>query len=117
LRGTTDWDQLDDLTVASAIGSDLFNVCIYHESLAVGCGRLIGDGAIYFYIQDVIVLPQFQKMGIGKMIIDDIMIFLKSIPRESAFVGLMAAEGAKEFYQKFGFSARGDDSPGMYLTL
>jgi hypothetical protein len=33
------------------------------------------------------------------------------------FVGLMAATGAGPFYERFGFQPRGDDRPGMWLTL
>jgi len=38
--------------------------------------RVIGDSGLYFYIQDVIVLPQYQKMGIGILMMERVMNFL-----------------------------------------
>jgi len=38
--------------------------------------RVVGDGGLVFYIQDVIVVSSFQGQGIGKMLMDFI-----SVPR------------------------------------
>jgi ribosomal protein S18 acetylase RimI-like enzyme len=38
--------------------------------------RVIGDSGLYFYIQDVIVLPQYQKRGIGMLLMKKVMNFL-----------------------------------------
>ena len=32
--------------------------------------RLVGDGAMYWYLQEIIILPQFQRKGIGTMIVN-----------------------------------------------
>lgn len=74
---------------------------------------MIGDG-IYFYIQDIMVLPGFQGKGIGKHIMDALMDFLNSHVCNSAFIGLMAAKGVSKFYERYGFIERPPDRPGMF---
>jgi ribosomal protein S18 acetylase RimI-like enzyme len=49
----------------------------YIKNDVIGFRRVIGDGGIYLYIQDVIVLLEFQRQGIGKCIMDAIMGYLK----------------------------------------
>jgi ribosomal protein S18 acetylase RimI-like enzyme len=87
------------------------------KNKVVGCGRVIGDGGIYFYIQDIIVLPEFQGKGIGRRIMDAVMEYLKAHARDGAFVGLMAAKGVSKFYERYGFKERPSDAPGMFLVM
>lgn len=117
LRATTDWNSLEDAKVISALGRDLFSVCLYVDGEAVGMGRVVGDGAIYFYIQDVVVHPQYQGIGVGKLIMEKIMAFLKASISGYAFIGLMAAHGVGEFYHQFGFKERIAGAPGMFMVM
>ena len=117
LRKSTTWNELDDNVVEKALQKDLFNVSIFYGEQAVGMGRVIGDGAIYFYLQDIIVLPAFQKKGLGQMIMNEIEKFLQESTYPNTFIGLMAAKGVKPFYQKFGYQVRPDQGPGMYRLI
>lgn len=54
------------------LGNSLFSVCAIYKNEVIGCGRAVGDGGIYFYIQDIIVLPKFQGRGIGKLTLSTI---------------------------------------------
>ena len=38
----------------------------------IALGRVIGDGAFYFYVQDVVVLPEHQGNGIGTVIVESL---------------------------------------------
>jgi len=69
---------------------------------------------LYFYIQDLIVQPDFQSKGVGTAILQALMTYLKANAKPGSFVGLMAATGRKEFYRKFDFKVRAVDAPGMY---
>ncbi len=115
LRDSTNWSKLDIKIIKKGLSKSLFSVCILHEKNITGMGRVVGDGSIYFYIQDVIVLPEFQKKGIGKLIMGEIMKYLEKTANNNSFIGLMAAEGVSGFYRKYNFSERPDSKPGMYL--
>ncbi len=117
LRATTNWHSIQDGQVEIALKQDLFSVVVSKEGKALGMGRVIGDGAVYFYIQDVIVHPEYRGMGIGKLLMQAIEKYLNKAIGHNAFVGLMAAKGVEGFYKSFGYETRQQDSPGMYKVL
>ena len=63
LRESAGWTRVADDAVARALHQTLFAVCLEQDGQLVGSGRIVGDGAIYFYIQDVIVLLPFRGTG------------------------------------------------------
>ena len=44
-----------------ALENGLLNVSAYYQGELIGIGRLVGDGAMYWYLQEIIVLPEYQK--------------------------------------------------------
>lgn len=109
--------MLEDWVVKKALKNDLYSVCVFDENNLIGIGRVIGDGGIYFYIQDVIVHPDYQGKGVGKTIMERIELFLRGKADNNSFIGLMAAEGVKDFYRGFGYEERAENRPGMYKII
>ena len=114
IRNTTGWDKLDLVTIEKGLEKSLFSVCLYDIDKLIGVGRIVGDDSIYFYIQDIIVIPEYQGKGLGKIIMNEVMQYLDDNANHNSFIGLMAAEGVEKFYHKFGFKTRPTSSPGMY---
>jgi len=114
LREAVGWVCQDTKATEIGLINSLFSVCMIYRDEVIAYGRVVGDGGIYFYIQDVIVLPKFQGKGIGKQIMNVIMNYLEKNASPNAFVGLMAAKGEMGFYEKFDFKKRPNDSPGMF---
>jgi GNAT superfamily N-acetyltransferase len=79
--------------------------------------RTIGDGGLVYYIQDVIVLPDYQGRGIGTRMMDRIMAYVRTHARHNSIIGLMAAKGREPFYEKYGFTRRPNDQLGCGMTL
>ena len=99
---------------ARAVRDDLFNVVVLLDGeMPVACARVIGDGVLTFLIQDVLVVPKFQRKGIGSKIMGIVLGHLETVAQPGAFIGLMAAPGTEAFFTKHGFAARPDDAPGM----
>jgi len=67
---------------------------------------------------DVLVLPEYQRKGIGKTMMSKIMEYVRSKLSEGYFiqVDLMVAKGKEKFYEKFGFVKRPDDNFGCGMT-
>ncbi|MGD0168862.1 MAG: GNAT family N-acetyltransferase [Smithella sp.] len=63
----------------------------------IGFGRAISDGAYQAAVYDVAVVPEFQKMGIGGIIMEKILERLSGCN-----VILYARPGKEEFYRKLG---------------
>jgi GNAT superfamily N-acetyltransferase len=115
LRAAVGWTRMDVRAMEISLRNALFSVCAVTKGEVIGCGRVVGDGGIYFYIQDIMVLPEFQRKGIGKRIMGAVMDYLKDHAHPNAFVGLMAAKGVSTFYERYGFTERPPDAPGMFL--
>jgi len=116
LRREVGWAEVDERGVNVALSSTLYSVCAEDRcGEIVGCARVVGDGGIYLYVQDVIVRPRYQGRGIGARLMDRVMDFIAGTARSNTFVGLMAAEGVIEFYRRYGFEPRPDGRPGMYM--
>ena len=67
----------------------------------VGMVRIIGDGALVFYIQDVAVMPSHQNQRIGTALVETAIRWLRASEPRGAFVGLFTAKPA--FYERLGF--------------
>jgi len=112
MREIIGWREIALEHAEIAWRNSLYTVSIYCNEEVVGCGRIIGDGALHFYLQDIIVLPAHQGLGLGRKIMVQIFRFLEPY-RTTASVHLMCAQGAEGFYRKFGFHRRTEDRPGM----
>jgi GNAT superfamily N-acetyltransferase len=83
-------------------GSFLFAVAVDKKTgHAVGMGRVISDSVSDGYIQDLVVLPEYRKTGIGAQIVSTLV--KKCVERGISWIGLIAEPDTEKFYQPFGF--------------
>jgi GNAT superfamily N-acetyltransferase len=85
--------------------------------VAVGMGRLIGDGGWYFHVVDMAVLPAHQRGGIGNWVLTWLLDQVRQRAPADAFVSLMADPPGRHLYARHGFSERRDLSIGMAMWL
>lgn len=105
LRMETGFAEIPVEHARKALQNGLMNVsAIYHGEL-VGMGRLVGDGAMYWYLQEIIILPRFQRKGIGTMIVNHLVDYAKANSDTGKFttIGGVSAKGKELFYEKMGF--------------
>ena len=83
-------------------GSFLFVVAVAVKTgHAVGMGRVISDGVSDGYIQDLVVLPEYRKTGIGARIISTLV--KKCVERGISWIGIIAEPDTEKFYLPLGF--------------
>ena len=114
-RGLVGWHSIPSERALKGLNESLYVICIEKQGELVAFGRVVGDGYVYFYIQDVIVIPEYQNKGLGNKIMDTLMKFIdKKAPKKSgAYIGIMIAPGLESFYRKYGFDLMPKDSPAM----
>ena len=85
----------------------LFRVSIWDDDKVIAMARMNGDMGMNYYIKDVVVRPEYQGRGIGRMLINELMKFINDngVPGTEIFVELCAMPDKMPFYEKFGFSA------------
>jgi GNAT superfamily N-acetyltransferase len=115
LRRSVGWHALPENAVRTGLNHSLYAVCALSAQELVGCGRICGDGGIYFYVQDIIINPRFQRQGLGTRLVARLMAHIRRRAQTGAFIGLMAAPGLEGFYGRFGFRLYPEDSPGMLI--
>lgn len=121
LRSGVNWKPLSRGQAALALEHSLYVVSAYQGKDCVGMGRLVGDGAVICYVQDLIVLPQAQGIGIGSMLLDTLAAYVEGLRQENTemMLCLMCAKGREAFYESHGFLARPTEhlGPGMIRYL
>lgn len=90
-----------------AMEHTLFRVSIYDGNEIVAMARMIGDMGLNYYIKDVVVKPEYQGKGIGRLLINELFKFIKEngVKDTDIFVELCAVPDKIPFYEKFGFNA------------
>ncbi len=121
LRASVGWKKLSISQAQKALDNSLYTVYAQIDGRPVGMGRIVGDGAVICYIQDLIVTPEVQKHGVGRQLITHLKGFVEEISEENTemMLSLMCAKGREKFYEKFGFIARPTPNlgPGMIMYL
>lgn len=95
--------------------NSLLTIFALDNDKLVGIVRVVGDGASLVYIQDILVLPSYQRRGIGKELIERV---LFEYP-EYYQINLLTAREEKtmNFYESLGFSQVKDIDCVAYTYL
>jgi len=112
LRQKVGWGELEADLAQKSLNNSLFHVTIYHDQQLIGMGRVVGDGAMYFYIQDVVVDPDFHHQGLGTELMDTIEGYLRYTADKGSTIGLLAAQGKESFYARYGYVQRPSNTLG-----
>ena len=84
------------------LGSFAFAVATDSKTCrAVGMGRVIADGVSDGYIQDLVVLPEYRKSGVGKKIVAALV--TRCLQSGITWIGLIAEPDTEKFYFPLGF--------------
>ena len=119
LTEAVDWGTRENKIIEEALKNTLYSLCVYDENKLIGYGRIIGDKTIFLYIQDIMVIPEYQgkKIGTGIMnkLIEKINEYKKVNPEIRTYLG--ATKGKESFYEKFGFISRPNEDLGAGMVL
>lgn len=117
LRREAEWPEMDREACTRCLPSSSHVVSAFDGEELVGMGRIVGDGGLCFYIQDVIVAKSHRRRGVGTALMDALMDFIAERAVKDTYVGLMSAVGMEPFYTPFGFTSRPTETLGCGMTL
>lgn len=118
MRRAVNFMVLSDRIASNALNNAFHITTVRDGGRAVGMIRVLSDGSYANFITDVMVIPEYQKHGIGKELMRRTMDFMMSTlePGETIVLYLMSASGKEEFYKQFGFKERPNDVWGAGMS-
>ena len=93
--------------VTKALGNTMYMVKVEVDGKLAGIGRVVGDYSIVCCLSDICVKPEFQKKGIGLIIVNELKKMIEEGVKEGEKmqIELTPTAGNEKFYQKAGSSA------------
>ncbi len=121
LREQVGWVQLTREQAKLAINNCQKVFTVFDDERAIGMGRIVSDMAVISYIQDLIIVPEYQGQHLGSYLLNTMIEYVDSIKLEGSqmMLCLMCAKGREKFYERHGFIARPTKNlgPGMIQYL
>ena len=102
------WDEAPSIDqVKLAMENTLFRVSVFDNEKLIAMARVIGDKGLDYYIKDVVVIPEYQEKGVGRILIDELLKYINDngIKGTEIFVELCAMPDVIPFYEKFEFES------------
>ena len=119
LTDSVGWGTRDVAVVEKALANSLYCLGAFDGDKLIGFARIIGDETIFLYIQDVMVMPEYQGQKIGTGIMEKLIEKINEYKKVNSSIRtyLGASAGKEDFYKRFGFETRADAGlgPGMVL--
>lgn len=119
LTNSVGWGIREKNIIEEALKNTLYSLCVYDNNKLIGYGRIIGDKTIFLYIQDIMVIPEYQSKHIGTGIMNNLLNqinqYKKINPDIRTYLG--ASRGKESFYEKFGFISRPNEELGSGMIL
>ena len=103
--------------VRAAIENSLAVFTARVGDITAGMLRIVGDGAMTFLIKDLAVAPEYQGIGLGRLLISAAEDYIRRrlSPGWAASVELMSAAGREKFYERCGY--RSFNGTGMLKMI
>ncbi|WP_127539537.1 GNAT family N-acetyltransferase [Paenibacillus illinoisensis] len=93
------WPDRDTNGIQKLLSFGGITVGAWEDDVLIGFCRSISDGVFRAYIEDVVVLSSYRNKGIGKLMIERLVIELKDID----VISLFCTEDLAGFYDGTGF--------------
>ena len=101
--------------VGTALQNTRYAVVAVEGEQVVGTARVVGDGAMAFNVQDVMVLPDYQRRGIGTALMGAVMSYFQRVTPRQSSLGLFTGRNLAGFYGRHGFEGPDTSLYGMFF--
>lgn len=119
LRKSVGWKELSIRQIEIALLNTMCMVSIIKDNKCIACGRVVGDKSMKGVLSDIIVHPNYQKFGYGKIIVTYLLNKISDFINEGEQFQLEATptNGNREFYIKCGMKYKPENQDGVYVWI
>lgn len=103
LRAAVGWGTIDEATASRTLQAAAFTICLHRGEALAGLARVMGDGALYFFLADLMVAPGFRGSSHGDALMRAVTDYFDRAARPGATIVLIPVAGRESFYERFGF--------------
>lgn len=100
LRNSLGWTK-NEKKYANLLHNSFCYIVCYDDNKVVGLINVISNYTTDAYIQDLMVLPPYQRKGIGSKLIELAIAYIQK--NDISSITLVFEEKLRSFYEKFGF--------------
>lgn len=118
LFASVGWGKLPEDLVNTALANSYATFSVESNGIVIAMARLLGDGAMSFFLKDLAVEPEYQGNGIGRVLLTHIEEYIQSQlkPGWEGYLQLVSAKGREKFYQKLGYAIHPHEHSGAGMS-
>jgi len=90
----------------NAVANSLYVLSVWEEDKLIGLVRIVGDGYSIIYVQDILVLQEYHRQGIGTIMMKDVLDKYKHVRQKTLLTDSQPKTIA--FYESLGFKKSTD---------
>lgn len=117
LFASAGWGELPQDMVEMSLANSYATFSVKRGNKVIAMARLLGDGAMSFFLKDLVVAPEYQGTGIGSKLLTHVEEYIRMQLKSGweGYLQLVSAKGKEAFYQKMGYATHPHEhsGPGM----
>ena len=119
LRESVSWKKINHEQIKKALNHTMIKISVKNNDKIVACGRLVGDYSCKGVLSDIIVCPDYQGMGLGKIVVKRLLEIVNNSLKPGQLFQIEATptSGNRDFYIKCGFKYKPEIQDGVYIWL
>ena len=119
MRVCVGWKEANIEQLDKALENSMIVIGIYEDDELVALGRLVGDYYFKALLSDIIVKPEYQGKGYGKLVVTKIVEMAKDNMNDGDILCIEGSptKGNLDFYLKCGFKYKPEIQDGIYIWL
>ena len=112
------WGEPDREQVEAALKNSFATFSVTDGDRVIAMARLLGDGSMAFFLKDLIVLPEYQRLGTGRTLLSHVENYIRSQLKEgwTARFQLVSAREKEGFYISCGYTQHPNKQSGAGFT-
>lgn len=118
LKAAAGLPEVEISAIATALNRSVLSLLARDDNdRLIGMGRVVGDGAFYFQLVDIMVAASHLDQGVEEMIVSELLSRLEKIALSGAEVTVITDVPGIKLYQHAGFKLLYPDRYGMARSL
>lgn len=92
MRESAGWFLPENSQAEQSLNNSMYIITARDNNKIVGMARLVGDGAYFTLLVDVIVLPEYQGQKIGSTMVENILTYVKNKRKKGQYISVQLRE-------------------------